>query len=81
MNCPACHSEERSEVVDSRPSDDHIDRRRKCKQCGHRWGTIERTSIITQREQIITQMVKQIMDLDNRGKRCVGALVRALMGP
>jgi transcriptional regulator NrdR family protein len=37
--CPACKG--RSKVLDSRPHDDHLRRRRKCLECGHRWTTHE----------------------------------------
>ena len=40
MNCPFCAYEE-SKVVDSRPSDKRIRRRRECMKCGGRFTTYE----------------------------------------
>ena len=40
--CPACGSG-RSSVIDSRPSDGYIRRRRECDDCSHRFTTRERT--------------------------------------
>lgn len=39
MNCPKCRSETR--VVDSRMNEDSIRRRRECRECGHRFSTME----------------------------------------
>ena len=42
MNCPKCNSQQMS-VVDSRPylGGQYIKRRRKCKDCGRWWYTVE----------------------------------------
>lgn len=40
--CPVCNSV-RTSVTDSRPQRDTIWRRRKCRTCGQRWTTEERT--------------------------------------
>lgn len=40
MKCPECNGEE-SKVIDSRPSDNKVRRRRECIQCGHRFTTYE----------------------------------------
>ena len=40
MNCPFCGSD-KSTVIDSRPADDKIRRRRKCSSCGKRFTTFE----------------------------------------
>jgi len=39
MNCPVCNGP--TCVVDSRPDDESVHRRRCCLDCGHRFGTIE----------------------------------------
>lgn len=39
MICPLCGGQ--TAVVDSRPSEDDITRRRECRACGHRFTTIE----------------------------------------
>lgn len=39
MTCPVCGGQ--LIVIDSRPSEDSIYRRRKCVECGHRFSTIE----------------------------------------
>jgi transcriptional repressor NrdR len=41
MRCPECQHDD-SKVIDSRPGDDAIRRRRECLQCGHRFTTHER---------------------------------------
>ncbi|XJS11322.1 transcriptional regulator NrdR [Aerococcaceae bacterium WGS1372] len=41
MECPKCHSQS-LKVVDSRPTDDTIRRRRECLNCGYRFNTHER---------------------------------------
>lgn len=40
MKCPECSCEE-SKVIDSRPSDNKVRRRRECIQCGYRFTTYE----------------------------------------
>ena len=39
MNCPICGCE--TSVVDTRPSEDSVRRRRKCVECSHRFTTVE----------------------------------------
>lgn len=39
MDCPYCFGSTR--VVDSRPEEDSVDRRRKCKECGKTFHTLE----------------------------------------
>jgi len=39
MNCPLCNGP--TGVVDSRPDEESVHRRRRCLDCGHRFGTIE----------------------------------------
>ena len=43
--CPVCSSV-RTHVTDSRPTRDIIWRRRRCKACGQRWTTEERTMAV-----------------------------------
>ena len=44
MNCPYCGWEE-SKVVDSRPKEDTIKRRRECMKCGRRFTTYEKIEL------------------------------------
>ena len=44
MRCPYCGSTS-SQVNDSRPSEDHIRRRRVCEDCGGRFTTLERVQL------------------------------------
>lgn len=39
MTCPKCF--EKTKVIDSRPDDDYVERRRECLECGYRFSTIE----------------------------------------
>lgn len=39
MNCPHCGCDTR--VIDSRPNEDSIYRRRECENCKHRFSTVE----------------------------------------
>lgn len=39
MNCPVCNGT--TGVVDSRPDEESVHRRRRCFDCGYRFGTIE----------------------------------------
>ena len=39
MTCPVCGGA--TKVVDSRPEVDTVHRRRKCKECGYRFSTVE----------------------------------------
>ena len=39
MTCPVCGGA--TKVVDSRPEVDNVHRRRKCKECGYRFSTVE----------------------------------------
>ena len=39
MNCPKCYGE--THVVDSRPNEDSVRRRRECVECKHRFSTVE----------------------------------------
>lgn len=39
MNCPVCL--EKTKVLDSRPNEDSVRRRRKCLKCGYVFVTIE----------------------------------------
>lgn len=39
MICPECKS--RTRIIDSRPTNKDVRRRRKCRECGHRFSTIE----------------------------------------
>lgn len=41
MECPKCHNHS-LKVIDSRPTDDSIRRRRECLNCGYRFNTHER---------------------------------------
>lgn len=40
MQCPNCKTDS-SSVIDSRQQPDHVNRRRWCPVCGHRFSTIE----------------------------------------
>jgi len=40
MNCPKC-GYEKNDVMDSRPGEGVIRRRRKCRGCGYKWNTVE----------------------------------------
>ena len=39
MNCPICYGQ--THVIDSRPNEDSIRRRRECLECKHRFSTVE----------------------------------------
>lgn len=39
MTCPKCYR--KTKVVDSRPDEDSIERRRECVHCGYRFSTLE----------------------------------------
>lgn len=39
MTCPVCGGD--TKVIDSRPSEDSVQRRRKCLECDYRFNTIE----------------------------------------
>ena len=39
MTCPECGAD--TKVIDSRPCEDSTYRRRKCRECGNRFSTIE----------------------------------------
>lgn len=41
MMCPVCQCEH-TKVIDSRPNDEEVVRRRECPKCGARWITQER---------------------------------------
>lgn len=45
MNCPSCGFDD-SKVIDSRPDDTSIRRRRECKNCHHRFTTYETIEIL-----------------------------------
>ena len=46
MNCPKCGAGFRKiKVIDSRPAEMEIRRRRKCGSCGYRWTTYEMTAV------------------------------------
>ncbi len=45
MKCPFCDAED-SKVIDSRPNDNSIRRRRQCETCGKRFTTYERIEVI-----------------------------------
>lgn len=65
VTCPNCKSNQ-TDVVDSRPFPDHVNRRRRCLGCGHRFSTIEIEKV--QHESLINranviQRLRRIMDL------------------
>ena len=43
MNCNECGGS--SKVIDTNKQTDQVKRRRKCKECGHRWTTVEHGEI------------------------------------
>lgn len=43
MNCPECRKD-RNDVVDSRKNPETVWRRRKCRECGATWTTVERAN-------------------------------------
>ncbi len=45
MKCPFCHAED-TRVIDSRPTDNSIRRRRQCEVCGKRFTTYEKVETI-----------------------------------
>ena len=45
MKCPFCNAED-TKVIDSRPADQTIRRRRQCEACGKRFTTYERVEVI-----------------------------------
>ena len=45
MKCPFCNAED-TKVIDSRPADNTIRRRRQCEKCGKRFTTYERVEVI-----------------------------------
>jgi transcriptional regulator NrdR family protein len=59
MNCPKCDSTN-VYVVDSRPLVEFVSRRRHCKDCGHRFNTVE----ITQEEfTLLTRLQDKIQQI------------------
>lgn len=67
MKCPACASND-SLVVDSRPSESIIRRRRRCCKCQHRWSTIEMRAdgVKAQSARSVHPVVKAIFELRRR---------------
>ena len=45
MKCPFCNAED-TKVIDSRPAENTIRRRRQCEKCGKRFTTYERVEVI-----------------------------------
>ena len=45
MKCPFCNAED-TKVIDSRPAEGTIRRRRQCEACGKRFTTYERVEVI-----------------------------------
>ena len=45
MKCPFCSAED-TKVIDSRPAEGTIRRRRQCEKCGKRFTTYERVEVI-----------------------------------
>lgn len=49
MTCPVCGGD--TKIVDSRKKDDHVMRFRKCKDCGHKFPTVEMDEDIFTRQK------------------------------
>ena len=65
MKCPKCRMEGLA-VVDSRPTEDSIRRRRKCLSCGHRFTTYESELNPHDLKVKEEQLVKDRMIMANR---------------
>ncbi|MCL2676902.1 MAG: transcriptional regulator NrdR [Streptococcaceae bacterium] len=76
MHCPNCKSE-RLKVVDSRPADNMIRRRRECEDCGQRFTTFERV------EEMPLLVIKrdETRELFNRDKIITGIVRSARKRP
>jgi transcriptional regulator NrdR family protein len=68
MKCPLCYSEE-FDTIDSRPSLGTIKRRRRCKNCQHRWTTYEvsaetynRSMPVVANRETVNKIIKIILD-------------------
>ena len=61
MTCPVCGG--RTIVYDSRPTDDIINRRRKCIDCEYRFSTVEvETDIYIRKEEAVKRANKKAID-------------------
>ncbi len=67
MNCPYCGWEE-SKVVDSRPKEDTIKRRRECMKCGSRFTTFE----IVEKPQLMVEKKGGALESFDRDKLMKG---------
>lgn len=66
MNCPICNAATR--VINSRPEDDRIHRRRECQICGHRFSTVELEGVhIGPSKRALRAKVDALIDMLQRG--------------
>lgn len=65
MNCPKCGSNQ-TKVINSRPRDDTVWRRRECLKCGHVYTTFEITGVQKAKFEI---MEIQLKDIARRSKQ------------
>ena len=73
MQCPKCKSYE-SKVIDSRPSDNGIRRRRECLDCGERFSTWEFIGGKRMKDffdSFKTKMLSLLQDSDNEMKELI----------
>lgn len=73
MLCPKCKS--KTAVIDSRPSNGRIRRRRECKKQGHRFTTWETTSSKFVEEED-ARMVAKLLKLNNDISKAFGAFLK-----
>ena len=69
MFCPQCNSSQDS-VIDTRPREHYVYRRRKCITCNHRFTTIEiKTNCIKDKEISLLDQKINFKYLDIKGKK------------
>ena len=61
MNCPKCGSNQ-AFVVDSRPADGSVKRRRECLFCGQRFNTVEIAAVEYKTLEGKAKMLKRLLD-------------------
>ena len=59
FKCPKC--DQQALVVDSRPSDDGVRRRRHCGRCGHRFTTYERVENTEPQQRDVTAAARRLI--------------------
>ena len=74
MMCPKCNS--KSKVINSRPSNYGIYRRRQCLECGHRFSTQEVLSLNVEEASRKMGRLKLLLVKEGKGYRDKGATVK-----